>query len=458
MANLKNYNSVVLLFCFSALLLTACISDDVGEDTDGLTQAGFPEVTTRTVATSDQGTSVEAGGTVVNTGGSAIIARGVCWSTQPNPSIENETTMEGTGEGPFVSSVTGLEPNTRYYLRAYATNKNGTNYGGEVDFFTAKIYRGNVVLSSQEEVDSFGAEEYLTIIGNVFIGKNGGSNITNLSALSNLNQIRGDFTIGTYDKGNPLLTNLNGLEYLALIDTYFLNDFIPKNLIISYNENLENVDALNGLGYFNGDLRIYSNDKLKNLNGLSRLTTAKRISISGNDALENINGLENITKVDFLLIGDNPMLTNLNGLRNLPDVIQDISIVRNESLSDISALSNVTRVKYNLIITECPEINSLDVFNKITIIGARLVLIDLGITNLDSFQLLESLGTEVSEPEVGYGAYLAMTLTLSDNRNLRDFCGLKELLGTDFAKLIDIQRNAYNPSREDIVADNCKNI
>ena len=100
-----------LLLIVFALLLNSCTADDVGEDTDGPTQQGFPEVTTRTVATSDQGTSVEAGGTVLNTGGSVLIARGVCWSTQPNPSIDDDTTMAGTGEGPFVTTITGLEPN-----------------------------------------------------------------------------------------------------------------------------------------------------------------------------------------------------------------------------------------------------------------------------------------------------------------------------------------------------------
>ena len=93
-----------------------------------------------TVITADVSdiTSISAtcGGTVISEGGSPVSSRGVCWSTEQNPTIENHITADGSGLGDFVSLLTDLTPNTLYYLRAYATNSYGTNYGDEV-YFTA---------------------------------------------------------------------------------------------------------------------------------------------------------------------------------------------------------------------------------------------------------------------------------------------------------------------------------
>ena len=83
-------------------------------------------------------TAAIAGGTITSDGGSPITARGVCWSTTTGPTISNSKTSDGTGTGTFTSTVTGLQANTKYYLKAYATNANGTSYGNEVTFTTAQ--------------------------------------------------------------------------------------------------------------------------------------------------------------------------------------------------------------------------------------------------------------------------------------------------------------------------------
>ena len=71
------------------------------------------------------------GGNITTDGGSPVTVRGVCWSTSSNPTIANSKTTDGTGVGSFTSSLSGLETNTTYYLRAYATNSVGTGYGNE---------------------------------------------------------------------------------------------------------------------------------------------------------------------------------------------------------------------------------------------------------------------------------------------------------------------------------------
>ena len=85
-------------------------------------------------------TTVTSGGNIISDGGSSITNRGVVWSTSPNPTISLSTkTSDGTGTGSFSSSLTGLSPNTIYYLRAYATNSFGTSYGNEFSFTTATL-------------------------------------------------------------------------------------------------------------------------------------------------------------------------------------------------------------------------------------------------------------------------------------------------------------------------------
>lgn len=100
-----------------------------------ITFTTLPSVTT-TAITGVSTTSANCGGNAISTGGSAITARGICWSTTPSPTILNSITNEGTITGAFTSKITGLVSGTNYYLRAYVTNAAGTNYGTEVSITT----------------------------------------------------------------------------------------------------------------------------------------------------------------------------------------------------------------------------------------------------------------------------------------------------------------------------------
>ena len=75
--------------------------------------------------------SVQAtcGGNATATGGAAITAKGICWNTSTNPTTANSFTVDGTGTGAFTSAMTNLNNSTLYYVRAYATNSEGTAYG-----------------------------------------------------------------------------------------------------------------------------------------------------------------------------------------------------------------------------------------------------------------------------------------------------------------------------------------
>jgi len=98
----------------------------------------IPSVTT-TAISSITPFSASGGGNVTSDGGAAVTARGVCWSTFPNPTTTDSHTTNGTGTGVFTSSITGLTPNTTYYVRAYATNSIATAYGNQITFTTSAL-------------------------------------------------------------------------------------------------------------------------------------------------------------------------------------------------------------------------------------------------------------------------------------------------------------------------------
>jgi len=93
-------------------------------------------VLSTTVVTEITQTTANGGGNITSDGGEVVTARGVCWSTNQTPTISDNKTTDGVGAGNFSSSISGLSANTMYYVRAYATNKNGTGYGNEVSFTT----------------------------------------------------------------------------------------------------------------------------------------------------------------------------------------------------------------------------------------------------------------------------------------------------------------------------------
>ncbi len=94
-----------------------------------------PTVTTNAVESITNNSAV-CGGNVTAYGSTAVSAKGVCWSTLSEPTISDSYTTDGSGLGSFTSNISGLDGNTPYFVRAYATNMEGTAYGNEISFTT----------------------------------------------------------------------------------------------------------------------------------------------------------------------------------------------------------------------------------------------------------------------------------------------------------------------------------
>lgn len=102
-----------------------------------------PETSKPTVVTAEISVITESsgtsGGNITSDGGESISARGICWSTSSEPTLSGSKTTDGTGKGIFISSLTGLTGNSKYYVRSYATNSIGTSYGNEISFKTNPV-------------------------------------------------------------------------------------------------------------------------------------------------------------------------------------------------------------------------------------------------------------------------------------------------------------------------------
>ena len=95
----------------------------------------LPVVSTSSVSNITR-TSLNSGGIVTSDGGAIIIAKGVCWSKNQNPTISDNKSNEGPEKGSFSSSIIDLIPGYNYFVRAYATNSVGTSYGNEINATT----------------------------------------------------------------------------------------------------------------------------------------------------------------------------------------------------------------------------------------------------------------------------------------------------------------------------------
>lgn len=119
-------NNQTTIFLILLLVVTACKK-----------KIELPVVTTEQVkVTTTYITSAVGKGTVVNDGGGTVFERGACWSTIKNPTINDKRYVNGYGLGSFDIYMDGLFANTLYYLRTYARNQAGINYGNQIQFTT----------------------------------------------------------------------------------------------------------------------------------------------------------------------------------------------------------------------------------------------------------------------------------------------------------------------------------
>jgi uncharacterized protein (TIGR02145 family) len=130
-------NSGLLTIALFVLIASSC------------TKAVLPTLSTIDMAEITPITA-KAGGVIIDDGGALLIERGVCWSKYELPTIDHSIAEDSLNNQTFSLRITGLEPNTKYYLRAFATNSEGTAYGNSVMFYTLDISNGDSFVDSRD--------------------------------------------------------------------------------------------------------------------------------------------------------------------------------------------------------------------------------------------------------------------------------------------------------------------
>lgn len=104
----------------------------MGQEMYDFRDVAFYKSDVPTVTTKDPmltGNTVTTGGDVTDDGGETVTERGVCYGTLPYPDVTCSHISSGSGTGSYTSTFDIKQNNVTYYIRAYATNANGTNYG-----------------------------------------------------------------------------------------------------------------------------------------------------------------------------------------------------------------------------------------------------------------------------------------------------------------------------------------
>lgn len=397
----------LLLLSILLILFNSCEKDETCDEQDIALAILETNLITNITAT-----SAISGGNITDDGGSSIITRGVCWSKNQIPTINDHIKSNGSISGMYTCNLENLESNTTYYVRAFAINSKGTSYGDELSFKTQigeNIYFGYVTLTTQQEVDDFGSNNYTEIRGNLEIGEwfTPSYSIVDLSSLSSLNLITGYLRI----VGTDALTNLTGLNNITYVDL---------------------------------SLSIYHNTALTSLTGLDNINSVNlALNIEGNTALTSLSGLDNLSSVgENILIQDNPSLASLSGLENMTTVNKRLNIWGNNALTSLSGLDNITSVGENLDIYYNPVLTSLSALENITTVDETLYIWgNNSLTSLTGLDNITSVGGD---------------LEIRENDSLTDLCGIRPIfLNNGLVGNYSVSDNAYNPTEQNIIDGNC---
>ena len=251
----------------------------------------FPTVTT-TALSSVQNTTALSGGTISSDGGSAVTARGVCWSTSPGPTVALATkTSNGSGTGGFTSNISGLSKNTTYYLRAYATNAVGTAYGNEISFTTLNLLT---------DIDG-NAYDTVVIGTQVWMSKN--------------------LRVSKYRNGDPIPTNLSNTTWssttsgaYAIYNNTMANDSIYGKLYNWYA--VADPRGLCPVGW-----HVPSDAEWQTLETALGMPAAELNNTGGRGSAQNVGG--KMKSVSPLWLSPNTGATNSSGFSGLPGGYRD---------------------------------------------------------------------------------------------------------------------------------------
>ena len=214
------------------------VGTSYGNEVSFTTSATLPEVTTGTVS-DVTATTAYCIGNYVSDGGATITARGVCWSTSQNPTLNDNHTSQTSGTGSFTSNITGLAANTTYYVRAYATNSVGTAYGNAVCFTTLSPELPTVTTDNIMNITL----QTASVIGNVT--NNGGTPVITRGVCWSTSQNPTIVSMHITNSGDTgsFICSLSGLNENT---RYYVRAYATNSVGITYGNELTFITNMDG--------------------------------------------------------------------------------------------------------------------------------------------------------------------------------------------------------------------
>jgi sugar lactone lactonase YvrE len=238
---------VAILFAFA---VTGCVksSDPVA--------GSIPVITTTDVVKDAADTSAHSGGLITETLTAGITYYGVCWSTtNTSPTITDSKTQDTVISLSFTSKMKGLKINTKYYVRAYASNVVGTGYGKVIEFttggdLTSKVgtvstFAGNAApafVDGSGTAASFYSPQGITLSsdGNFYVADAFNSAIRKVTSAGDVSTLTGNGTIGYVDGSlanarfyapQSLVTDAAGNIYVADFSNNIIRKITPAGVV-----------------------------------------------------------------------------------------------------------------------------------------------------------------------------------------------------------------------------------
>lgn len=418
---------------------TNSVGTAYGDQISFTTLATKPTVTT-TAVSEVTGYSAVSGGVITDNGGGEVTAAGVCWSINASPTIDLSTkTFDKPDGGHFISSVIGLTPGVTYHIRAYATNNGGTAYGEDLTFTTTtevdpEVYIGDVILSSQEEVNAFAAQGYTKIIGNLILGS---TQREWSSTYCNWIQFI-DGNGGLYYSDN---TSINDLAKLRLIH-------ISGGIYLHQLKEITTLSFLSLLTHINF-LSIGGCDKIKDYSQLSMLTSLQQLQFMGNNPVNDYSFLSSLTSLTYLKFENSGSINDILFLGNLTNLKALHIFGTTVTSRDFSPISRVTSLNklylaYNDI-TDISFIENLTLMDNLNLESMSITDIT-PIKNLKSITRLSLYNLDISDlsPIAGLTSVKTMNLCLNNIRSISPLANLTSLTELRLGEWEDVNNNTVN--------------
>lgn len=127
---MKKLNLLLIAILFISML--SCSKDEQENAITTLVTNETTEVNSETTFT-----TIKIYGKIITDAENTISSRGICWSTNPNPTLENNIINAETNT--FSHTITSLTANTTYYFRIFAITTNGVVYSSNENFSTLSL-------------------------------------------------------------------------------------------------------------------------------------------------------------------------------------------------------------------------------------------------------------------------------------------------------------------------------